>query len=201
MMEKFKQLFEAKKIEFTLLLFGVTLIGVGVFLWKAGVTQTKIEILDSSTTVAGSGQKNTNKIFVDVAGAVKRPGVVGLVSGSRVNEAIASAGGITAEADSNWVAQNLNMAKVLEDGEKIYIPSVKSQDTNTTSVSSGQAISNKININNAVESELDKLPGIGPVTAGKIINSRPYSKIEDLIDRKVVTIKVWEGIKELISAW
>lgn len=60
-------------------------------------------------------------------------------------------------------------------------------------------MSQLININTASEAELDKLPGIGPVTATKIITSRPYSAPEELLTKKVVSSSTWGKIKELIT--
>jgi len=58
-----------------------------------------------------------------------------------------------------------------------------------------------ININTASSEDLDSLPGVGPVTADKIINGRPYQTINDLIDRKILTNKVFSQIKDKISAF
>lgn len=185
----------SKKLEIGLFLLGITLMGVGVYVWKLGVKPTKIEIVEAI--------QDTKMVFVDVSGEVEKPGVFGLVLGSRVGEAIASAGGITEKADLDWISKNLNQAKILVDGEKIYIPKFNSNlpILNSNSSTIDQFTISKININTASESELDKLPGVGPVTAGKIINGRPYANTEELKSRKIVTDKVWEQIKDLISAW
>lgn len=189
---------ENKKLEITLFLIGVTLVGLGVFAWKVGVTPTKIEVLSDDQAIISDNKVET-RIFVDVAGQVNRPGVVELIPGARVSEAITVAGGFSSEADLDWVAKNLNQAKILSDGEKIYIPMRLEGGGNQGSVSGVR--DELVNINTASESELDKLPGIGPATAGKIISARPYSVVEDLLTRKIVSEKVWEQIKDQISTW
>jgi len=186
-----------KKMEVTLFLIGMILIGLGVFALRIGVVPSKIELIKPSNQEIG------NQIYVDIAGAVNSPGVVKLILGARTGEAIASAGGFSARADLDWVSKNLNQAKTLNDGEKIYIPSTELQppSSNNQIISNTQEITLKTNINLASESELDKLPGIGPVTAGKIIKGRPYAKIEELSERKIVSEKVWQQIKEVVTTW
>ena len=106
------------------------------------------------------------KIFVDVTGAVNRPGVYSLTGRSRVIDAIKAAGDSAPGADLSTI----NLARVLNDGEQIYVDS-------TVINSSGKRVSKKvasgpININRATLRQLDSLDGIGPVIAGRIIDYR-----------------------------
>ncbi len=185
---------ENKRIEVLLFILGFILIGIGVYVWNKGVTSTIIEkvveIPDDRSQIA---DKKT--IYVDVAGEVEKPGVYSFVLGARVGEAIASAGGTTVSADEEWIEKNLNRAKTLSDGEKIYIPA-KQESNNPMSQESS-----KININSASVSELDRLYGVGVATANKIIAGRPYANIEELKTKKIVTEKVYEQIKDMISTW
>jgi competence protein ComEA len=118
------------------------------------------------------------EIFVDVTGAVNRPGVYSLTGRSRVIDAIKAAGDSAPGADLSTI----NLARVLNDGEQIYVDS-------TVVNSSGQRVSKKvasgpININRATLSQLDSLDGIGPVIAGRIIDYRKkngsFLTIDDL---------------------
>ena len=118
------------------------------------------------------------KIFVDVTGAVNRPGVYSLTGRSRVIDAIKAAGDSAPGADLSTI----NLARVLNDGEQIYVDS-------TVVNSSGQRVSKKvssgpININRATLRQLDALDGIGPVIAGRIIDYRKkngsFLTIDDL---------------------
>jgi competence protein ComEA len=106
------------------------------------------------------------EIFVDVTGAVNNPGVYTLTGRSRVIDAIKAAGDSAPGADLSTI----NLARVLNDGEQIYVDS-------TVINSSGQRVSKKvpsgpININRATLRQLDALDGIGPVIAGRIIEYR-----------------------------
>ena len=106
------------------------------------------------------------EIFVDVTGAVNNPGVYTLTGRSRVIDAIKAAGDSAPGADLSTI----NLARVLNDGEQIYVDS-------TVVNSSGKRVSKKvalgpININRATLRQLDTLDGIGPVIAGRIIDYR-----------------------------
>ena len=118
------------------------------------------------------------EIFVDVTGAVNNPGVYSLIGRSRVIDAIKAAGDSAPGADLSTI----NLARVLNDGEQIYVDS-------TVVNSSGQRVSKKVssgpvNINRATLRQLDALDGIGPVIAGRIIEYRKkngsFLTIDDL---------------------
>jgi len=150
-------------------------------------------------------------IQVHVTGAVAKPGVYALPVGSRVQDAIESAGGITAEAN----AQTLNLAAVLEDGFQVWVPSKSPvQESPAAGSSTGQAEiplepanpaapGALININTASQAELESLPGIGPVTAQKIIAYRQanglFIGIEDIQKVSGIGPATFEKIKDLIT--
>ena len=138
-------------------------------------------------------------ITVDVEGAVVKPGVYSVDSDARVKDAIIAASGLGSDADREWVAKNLNMAAKVLDGSKIYIPKF-GEILLAPAVNSG-IIGNTalINISSAGAQELDSLPGIGPVTAAKIMNNRPYASVDDLLAKKVVSEKVFNQIKDKIT--
>ena len=159
---------------------GVILIGVGVFLWKTSSSETKIEVIKPSVVAEKS-------LAVDVSGAVNNPGVYKFAQEMRMGEVIASAGGITADADTNWIETSLNMASKVIDGQKIFIP--RAAPLRSEGATLGVKQNSSININTASESDLDTLPGVGPVTAGKIMAGRPYQRLEELTEKKIVTAK------------
>lgn len=141
-------------------------------------------------------------ITVDIEGAVSNPGVYKLKVGSIIQDGLVAAGGLSIEANRDFVSKNINLAVRLTDGQKIYIPKVgESALPSVQGSSTTTTISGLININVALESELDTLSGVGPVTAGKIINNRPYATIEELTSKKVVSQKVFEQIKDKITAY
>ena len=159
-------------------LVGAALIGAGVFWTK---TQAEPAPVVLSATVSA-------ELVVDIGGEVARPGVYKLSTGARVEEALAAAGGITSDADINYIEKYLNRAMRLLDGQKIYIPRIDAENA-------------QLNINTANQSELEALPGIGPVTAGKIISNRPYQNISELLSKKIMGQKVYDQIKDQISVW
>jgi competence protein ComEA len=118
------------------------------------------------------------EIFVDVTGAVNKPGVYTLTGKSRVIDAIKAAGDSSPGADLSTI----NLARVLNDGEQIYVDSLVMN-------SSGQRVSKKtpsgpININRATARQLDALDGIGPVIAARIVEYRKingsFLSVDDL---------------------
>lgn len=141
-------------------------------------------------------------IYVDIQGQVKNPGVYELEEGSLIKDVIELAGGLTPDADSDYISQNINQAQKLKDEDKIYIPmlgEVEKEKTGTEDVLGLSDNSNgKININKATVEELDSLPGIGPSYAQKIIDGRPYSSIEEITNVKGIGDSTFEKIKEKI---
>jgi competence protein ComEA len=119
-------------------------------------------------------------ITVDVAGAVAKPGVYALAEDSRVIDAIAAAGGANTGTDLS----DINLARIIKDGEQIYVEPVVTQGKPQISAPRPRASSGPININRASEKEFDSLPGIGPVIAARIIAYRkangPFSIVDDL---------------------
>lgn len=161
------------------------------------------------TTSADISPVKQKKIIVDVSGAVRKPGVYTLEGESRIKDALLMAGGISDNADRLRVAQTLNLAAKLSDGAKIYIPALGEQQVTAEEVSQSMSandsqsitVGNGININQASESELDTLPGVGKVTVEKIIANRPYESINELTQKKVVGASVFEKIKDKISTY
>lgn len=177
----------------------ILLVGVGlaVLVWQGGfLEETKVEVISTQTTSV----EVVKTIWVDVSGEVIKPGVYSLESGDRVVDATDKAGGLSKEADLEWVEKNLNKAAKLTDGQKIYIPK-KSEILSTKSQINTDNQNLKININTAGQSELESLPGVGPVTATKIINARPFADTAELLSKKIVAQKVYGEIKDLVSVW
>ncbi len=150
-------------------------------------------------------------VYIDVSGAVKKPDVYKLTFGSRLKEAINLAGGLTEEADSLFFSRNFNLARIINDQEKIYIPTkdevnqglVESQPIQFENLvqenNQSQQEEDLISINLATQSQLEELPGVGKVTAQKIIDNRPYQSIDELLSKKIVNKSTYEKIKDLVS--
>lgn len=153
---------------------------------------------------ASKSGKITHGIMVDVEGAVVKPGVYTLSSDARIRDALIAAMGLSSTANRDWVSMHINLAAKLSDGAKVYIPSVGELGNSTVSGSGavvGDSTSSQININTASMSELDSLSGVGPVTAQKIIDNRPYTDIQELLNKKVIGNSVFEKIKEKITVY
>jgi len=153
----------------------------------------------------------SGSVVVHVTGAVSRPGVVTLPPGSRVTDAINAVGGASAEADT----QQLNLARVLTDGEQIRVPRIgevlpdpapqpggdaASGARTAPGKSGGGGASGTININTASASELEKLPGIGPALAQRIVEYRdshgPFANVDALTDVPGIGKAKLEGLRE-----
>ena len=120
-------------------------------------------------------------LIIDVTGEVVSPGVYELPAGSRVIDAIKAAGGARPKA----ALSDLNLARVIKDGEQIYVDPVYKAGVTIRAGSKAAAPRGPININRASTSELDSLDGIGPVIAKRIIAYRtingPFIAVEDLL--------------------
>lgn len=123
-------------------------------------------------------------LVVDVVGAVNRPGLYRLPPGSRIADALARAGGETKHADSLLV----NLAAPLADGEQVIVPSVLVSGSSGVAAPASTAAAPSpaapVDLNTATAEQLDALPGVGPVTAEKIIAYRqahgPFTSVDQL---------------------
>lgn len=166
---------------------------------------------ESANPLVGSGS-----ISVDVEGAIMHPGMIRLGAGSRVEDAIAASGGFKKDADLEYVELKINRAMKLTDGMKIYIPRLGENGTshipysvqrsegtsyniNPLSRSGSSSQNGLVSINSASQSELDQLPGVGPVTAAKIIDNRPYMSLDELVTKKAIGASLFEKLKNMLS--
>lgn len=174
---------------------------VGVVLLIGGMFSSGIMSRTFSKQKPFSSQPNSPppKIKVDVSGAVQTPGVYVLDPGARVEDALRAAGGISNQADPEKLSKTINLAQSLIDGMKIYIPSVDDPQGGVVAGISTEGTSAMVNINSASLDELDKLPGVGLITAQKVVDNRPYQRAEELLSKRVVSKTVFEKIKGLIS--
>lgn len=191
-MDNFSQKIENYKIPIALSLLGVVLIIGGIV---ASNISTKKQYPKESIVKASS------EITVDISGAVLTPGVYRLKQGSIVEDAIFKAGGFADNANVEFISKYLNMARKISDGSKIYVPFVGEKDTDLAVAKDVAGVSSKIQVdlNNGSSSDLERLPGIGPVSANKIISGRPYQKVEELLDKKIIGKAVFEKIKDLLT--
>ena len=140
-------------------------------------------------------------VIVYITGAVPRPGVYALPKNARVQDAISAAGGFLAEAEKSQI----NLAALLEDGEKLEIPYIEgaSPVLGTPIPEVVTSTTELIDINLASAAELDELPGIGPTLAQRIIEYReqngPFINPEDIINVPGIGTGNYERFKDLIT--
>lgn len=177
------------------------IVGIGGFLYYFLQDMNEEEFVDfeefgSNEEIIYQNEivEDTPEIIVHISGNVVNPGVISIKEGARLIDAINQAGGLTAEADITKV----NLAYILEDAQKIYIPGKNDEETSSEYISKqsgsqGIVTNGKegseneklmININTATQTEFEKLPGIGSSIASKIVNYRKengkFNTIEDI---------------------
>lgn len=178
----------------------VVIICVYVFV-KNSFSNDEYAVVDTENIVVSSNVEETTEetddiIKVHITGEVANTGLIELEAGSRIYDAIEKCGGTTDMADVSKV----NLAYILSDGEKIYIPSINDDDDVEYIVSSDS--SSKININTATAEQLETLNGIGETTAEAIISYREengnFSTIEDIKNVSGIGDSKFEKIKDYI---
>lgn len=170
---------------------------------------------DDRAISSATGDSNSGvgaKVVFQVAGCVKCPGVYSLNRGARVIDAIKAAGGAKQNADT----ESINLAARIVDGSRIYVPAKGEGATsgaNTTgpAMHSGSSAGRRtsstsgvtVNINTAGLDELDLLPGVGPVTAQKIIDYRRqigrFTSVDQLLDVKGIGPKKLEQMRPYVT--
>jgi len=171
--------------------------GIGINI-KEKTAEPKVEFVKGEAISTVSIKKIT-EVVVDIGGEVIKPGVYRLPEGSRVDEVLVLAGGLAIEADREWVDKNINKAKVVKDGEKIYIP--KKGEGLVLAATNGET--GMVNINTADNGRLEGLPGIGPAMAKRIIDYRKanggFKNINEIMLVPGIGEKTFENIKGLIE--
>ena len=208
----------------------LTFIGLGLLLFSLTRSVARADSTKKSESVGGEYDleaqssvtadstnsslinSDSTQAFVDVGGAVANPGIYRIQSGDRVSQALESAGGPLETADQQYLAQKLNLAQVVRDGQKIYLPfqgeKIESLSTDLPDISQIQSVdllssgeseeANTVSINSASQAELEELEGVGVKTAEKIIQNRPYQKLEELTAKKVISVALFNKLKELM---
>ena len=175
----------------------LVLLGASAVLVAA--TPAPLITLDEAGPTSPPGSPLPSPLLVDVEGAVRHPGVVRLAAGSRVADAIAAAGGYSGTVDAAAASTGLDLADPLQDGAKVLVPQ---RGGSSTGGAAPSPAAGKVDLNRASAAELDALPGIGPVTAAKIIASReqqPFRRIDDLRTRKLVGAATFAKLQALVT--
>ena len=155
------------------------------------------------------GTQDAGIVVVEVGGAVAHPGVFRLPTGSRVADVIEAAGGYGPRVDTTRVSRELNLAARVQDGDRVLVASrddaVTATDTAGTvgrEAGSGGTDGGLVDLNLATAEMLDQLPGVGPVTAAKILAAReeaPCVSVDDLRSRGILGEKTFERLRDLVA--
>ena len=187
----------------------VTVAAALLFFWIGGDNDNTVEGTDRPVSEIMSEAKDDTgamdeyvepitDIYVDICGAIYNPGVYKVKAGTRLFEVIDKAGGLLDDADIS----SINQAEEVYDGQKIIIGAISYEGDNATSFNE-QTKDGKININVADITKLQEIPGIGPVTAEKIIeyreNNGKFKSTEDIKNVSGIGDKTYDSIKEYIT--
>lgn len=176
-------------------------VGAAVLRSVALAPGAAVELPEPSPPVASSTPAPSSSagptVVVDVVGAVVAPGVMRLPAGSRVVDALAAAGGATADAD----LARLNLARVLADGEQVVVPRPGDPEQTAQAEGSGAATvsGGLVDLNTASPAELDELPGVGPVLAQRIVDRRPFASVDELDEVSGVGPTLLERLRPLVT--
>ena len=170
------------------------------------VTIMALILVGISVYISGRPQvREAETVMVRVEGAVRQPGSIALVNGMRVIDAIEACGGILPDAKMDGV----DVSAELQDGQVIRVSSAQTTETTEAAGTKAPAVGQKavvssglININTATAAELDRLPGIGPALAERVIAYRKtngrFATVADIQRVKGIGKKKYESIKNLI---
>lgn len=172
----------------------LVLVGLGCAVLVSAFSDSggaRVEVPESATATAASG----SMIYVHILGAVGRPGLYELREGDRAVDAVAAAGGFLDTADQS----QLNLARLLVDGEQIIVPVVGA----TPAAVPGTTAGGLVNLNTADAATLETLPRVGPAMAARIIEWReangPFTAVDDLLSITGIGDKTFEGLRDLVT--
>lgn len=176
-----------------LLVVGALVVG-GRYLAHAGTSTARPEAVTLRAAAPAAGPKLT----IHVVGAVRRPGLYELADGARVADAVERAGGATAKAELALI----NLAAPLADGAQVVVPRRVSASAAVAPPEAGGPVG-KLSLNQATAAQLDELPGIGPVTAQKIVDFRQehgaIASVDDLDAVPGIGPARLEQLRELVQ--
>jgi len=146
---------------------------------------------------------SSSVLYVHVLGAVTRPGLYELDSGTRVVDAVGAAGGFTDDANQGGV----NLARPLSDGEQLVVPHIGEDPQPAVGAAAGPSgdpsAGTKVNLNTATAAELETLPRVGPAMAARILQWRAdngrFTAVDDLMNITGIGDKTFEALKDLVT--
>jgi len=177
-------------------ILGAVLVSIGVFVARR--PEPPRLVLQQTAARPAASPQVTSLVVVHLSGEVIAPGMYRLPAGARIEDVLKAGGGPTGEGD----IQRLNLAARLADGQQIVVPR-RIDPILGALTASPSPVPGRVNINRASVAELDRLPGVGPVTAQRIVAYREqhgaFTAVEQLRDAKLVNAATFEKIKDLID--
>lgn len=177
-----------------------TLVAVRVPLVPSAPPSVDDELVAGQDDAVPSGAP----LLVHVAGAVRRPGVVELVAGDRVADAVAAAGGVLPDAS----VAVLNLARPLVDGEQVVVPTGEEVAAGVgaggpSATDDAYLPDGRVDLNRATAADLEELPGVGPVLAGRIVSHRdergPFTEPVELRSVSGIGEATWASLRDLVG--
>lgn len=204
-----------KQLIILILVGGVIVFVIGYYIYTTTSNESYEQLDVISEEQSNQNKENVEKeqeeiIVVHIAGEIKKPGIVKIKEGARIADIIEAAGGLTEKANIT----NINLAYIIEDGQKITIPSKdEKEEKENITTENGEGIINEergtstgkqiVNINKATKEQLCELQGIGESTADKIITYRKengnFKQVEDIKNVPGIGDAKYENIKDKIS--
>lgn len=184
------------------------ILAVGAFVLALGGGDGSGVVVETSAVPVSPGtageQPRASALVVEVAGAVVDPGMFRVPDGTRVGDLIALAGGYGPRVDAVRVDAELNLAAPVSDGQRVRVPSRDDVAAVAPAATEGPdaASDGLVDLNTATLEQLDTLPGVGPVTAEKIVAAReeaPFTAVEELRSRGILGEKTFEQVQALVA--
>jgi competence protein ComEA len=185
--------------------------------YKSTIPKTSSLAINNAVQASAQGSDSSaNYIYVDLSGSVVDPKVHRVPANTRLFEVLSASGGLNELADRPYFYRNFNLAMVLNDQDKIYVPSVNEvvngiylENNKIVSAYNGKTTAQvsqpasggngKISINTASQALLETLKGVGAITASRIIAGRPYKTVNELVEKDILKNALFDSFKDQLD--
>lgn len=201
-----------------LVILVVSFLAILLLQWyKSTIPKTSSLAINNAVQASAQGSDSSaNYIYVDLSGSVVDPKVHRVPANTRLFEVLSASGGLNELADRPYFYRNFNLAMVLNDQDKIYVPSVNEvvngiylENNKIVSAYNGKTTAQvsqpasggngKISINTASQALLETLKGVGAITASRIIAGRPYKTINELVEKDILKNALFDSFKDQLD--